>query len=93
MKNINIKSTKKFQTIFMSFVFPFEEKEEDIAKYYILPALLMYSNYKYKTEDSFKKAKIKNYVLSYNVRSNIIGTSGCFTFNIAIPNSHSIKEK
>ena len=90
MKNINIKSTKKFQTIFMSFVFPFEEKEEDIAKYYILPALLMYSNYKYKTEDSFKKAKIKNYVLSYNVRSNIIGTSGCFTFNIAIPNTHSI---
>lgn len=92
MKNIIIKKTKQFETICFRLVFPFEEKEEDMAKLCLLPSMLNYMSKKYPTEEEFKKAKLNNYILSYGCNYSVIGTSGFITFNLITVNPSIIKD-
>ncbi len=93
MKNkIIIKSTKKFETISFRLVFPFEEKEEDIAKIRLLPQMLSFMNSKYPTEEAFKKAKLENYIVGYDTQYAILGTSGFIMFNLMTVDPKLIKD-
>ncbi len=90
--NIVIKSTKKFETISIRLVFPFEEKEEDIAKIRLMPQMLSFMNAKYPTEEAFKKAKLENYIIGFEAQYAILGTSGFMIFNLTTVDPHIIKD-
>ena len=65
MQNVFIKKTKNFETFYFRIVFPYEEKDEDIAKIHLLPKMLIYMNEKLPTEEEFKKYKLAHYILSF----------------------------
>ena len=76
-----------FQTIIVRVMFPYEEKEENLAKISLLPNLLSFMNNRYKTEEEFQINKKKNYILSTNCNRLIVGTTHYLCFSIVIPDS------
>lgn len=81
---------KDFQTIIVRVMFPYEEKEENLAKLSLLPNLLSFMNNKYKTEEEFQINKKKNYILSTSCNRLIVGTTHCLCFSMVIPDSKAL---
>ncbi len=92
MQNVFIKKTKNFETFYFRIVFPYEEKDEDIAKIHLLPKMLIYMNEKLPTEEEFKKYKLAHYILSFSAHHVVLGTSGFFVFNLVTVDNHILKD-
>ena len=90
-KPIFIKN-KNFETILIHVLFPYEEKVDDLAKQTILPSLLAFMNEKYQTESEFQKKRLENYILSFHVKQQTIGTSAAIMFSMTIPDKKNLKE-
>ena len=84
MINLIIKKTKQFETICFRLVFPFEEKEEDMAKICLLPSMLNYMSKKYPTEEEFKKAKLNNFFATTFNNSFIYRSPLCLMYQSSI---------
>lgn len=91
-KKIFFVENKDFQTIQIRVLFPFEEKEKDIAKIALLPNLLIYMNEEYNTEEKYQKAKMENMIQAINCSRIMIGTTGYLSFNLLIPDTHSLRK-
>ena len=89
-KPIFIKN-ENFQTILINIIFPYQEKEEELAKQALLPAMLVYITEKYPTEELFQKKLKENYILSYSARQITIGTTAAFNFHLEIPDKKTLK--
>lgn len=87
-----ILKNKNFQTIMIKVLFPYEEKQKDLANIELLPRMLNYMNNCYKTEEEFQIAKKQNYILGISCTNSIIGTTGCFTFNLIIPDTKTLRK-
>lgn len=85
-KPIIIKN-KNFQTIQIKVLFPFVDKEENLAKTILLPSMLMYMNEKYDTEEKFQREKKKNYILGTGCSKIVVGTTGYFCFSMTVPDA------
>lgn len=79
-----------FQTIQIHVLFPFEEKEADLAKMTLLPTMLMYMNQQYPTEREFQKELKRRYILGASGGRAVIGTTGFFRFQFHIPDSFAL---
>lgn len=90
-KPIFIKN-ENFQTILINIIFPYQEKEEELAKQALLPAMLVYMTEKYPTEELFQKKLKENYILSYSTRQITIGTTAAFNFHLEIPDKKTLKK-
>lgn len=90
-KPIFIKN-ENFQTILINIIFPYQEKEEELAKQALLPAMLVYMTEKYPTEEVFQKQLKENYILSYSARQITIGTTAAFNFHLEIPDKKTLKK-
>ena len=90
-KPIFIKN-ENFQTILINIIFPYQEKEEELAKQALLPAMLVYITEKYPTEELFQKQLKENYILSYSARQITIGTTAAFNFHLEIPDKKTLKK-
>lgn len=90
-KPIFIKN-ENFQTILINIIFPYQEKEEELAKQALLPAMLVYMTEKYPTEELFQKQLKENYILSYSARQITIGTTAAFNFHLEIPDKKILKK-
>ena len=90
-KPIFIKN-ENFQTILINIIFPYQEKEEELAKQALLPAMLVYITEKYPTEELFQKKLKENYILSYSARQITIGTTAAFNFHLEIPDKKTLKK-
>lgn len=90
-KPIFIKN-ENFQTILINIIFPYQEKEEELAKQALLPAMLVYMTEKYPTEELFQKQLKENYILSYSARQITIGTTAAFNFHLEIPDKKTLKK-
>ena len=90
-KPIFIKN-ENFQTILINIIFPYQEKEEELAKQALLPATLVYMTEKYPTEELFQKKLKENYILSYSARQITIGTTAAFNFHLEIPDKKTLKK-
>lgn len=90
-KPIFIKN-ENFQTILINIIFPYQEKEEELAKQALLPAMLVYMTEKYPTEELFQKKLKENYILSYSARQITIGTTAAFNFHLEIPDKKNLKK-
>ena len=89
-KPIFIKN-ENFQTILINIIFPYQEKEEELAKQALLPAMLVYMTEKYPTEELLQKKLKENYILSYSARQITIGTTAAFNFHLEIPDKKTLK--
>lgn len=83
---------ENFQTILINIIFPYQEKEEELAKQALLPAMLVYITEKYPTEELFQKKLKENYILSYSARQITIGTTAAFNFHLEIPDKKTLKK-
>lgn len=90
-KPIFIKN-ENFQTILINIIFPYQEKEKELAKQALLPAMLVYMTEKYPTEELFQKQLKENYILSYSARQITIGTTAAFNFHLEIPDKKTLKK-
>ena len=79
-----------FQTIIVRVMFPYQEKEENLAKLSLLPNMLSFMNNKYKTEDEFLKNRKKNYILSTSCNRLTVGTTHCLCFSMIIPDCNAL---
>ena len=79
-----IKKTRSFETILIRLVFPFKEEEDNIAKNFLLSKTLNGICNKYPTEESFKIALIKNYILRISNGYTVIGTTGFFVYSMVL---------
>lgn len=86
-KPIIIKN-KDFQTVQISVLFPFIDKEENMAKVTLLPSMLVYMTEKYNTEEKFQKMKKTNYILNTRCSKMVVGTTGYFAFNMMVPDTN-----
>lgn len=77
-----------FQTIQINVLFPFVDKEENLAKATLLPSMLVYMTEKYDTEEKFQKMKKKNYILNTACSKIVVGTTGYFSFSMTVPDTH-----
>lgn len=83
---------KELKSIIIKLYFPFEKKEEEIAKKELLPALLVYMNEQYPSEEEFSKETLKNYILHLGCGIETFGTREFYFFILALPNPKLIKE-
>ena len=98
MQTFKIKNTptffknKDFQTITVRLLFPFKNVEERLALTQILPNLLDTVSEKYPTEREFTLAKQKIFILSSYAASALVGDEGYISFELAIPDTYSLKQ-
>ena len=97
MKEITITNptlikNENFETIIISVIFPYQEKIEELAKQALLPAMLMYMNEEYPTEEEFQKALKENYIVDYFAKQITVGTSNSFAFYLVIPDKLTLKK-
>ena len=97
MKEITITNptlikNKNFETIIITVIFPYQEKIEELAKQALLPAMLMYMNEEYPTEEEFQKALKENYIVDYFAKQITVGTSNSFAFYLVIPDKLTLKK-
>ena len=97
MKEITIANptlikNKNFETIIITVIFPYQEKIEELAKQALLPAMLMYMNEEYPTEEEFQKALKENYIVDYFAKQITVGTSNSFAFYLVIPDKLTLKK-
>ena len=85
-----IVKNKDFQTIIVRVLFPYQEVEDELAKFTLLPNLLIFMNNKYNTEEEFQKQKKKNYILSTSCSRLTIGTTAFLCFSMIIPDTNSL---
>lgn len=83
---------ENFKTIQIRLMFPFLEKEEYIPYYQLLPSMLSYMDQKYSTEDLFQKNRKKNYIIHIGCSKVVIGTYGCFLFDLIIPDTFTLNK-
>ena len=81
---------KDFQSVIIKIFFPFDEKEEELAKSVLLPSLLTSISEHYPTEEAFHKEKKRNYILGINCLRTVIGNTGAYVFNLVIPDTYSL---
>lgn len=79
-----------FQTIIVRIMFPYQEKEENLAKLSLLPNMLSFMNNKYQTEDEFLKNRKKNYILSTSCNRLTVGTTHCLCFSMIVPDCNAL---
>ena len=87
-----IYNNKDFKTIQIRLMFPFLEKGEFIPYYQLLPSMLSYMNQKYPTEDLFQRNRKKNYIIHIGCSKIVIGTYGCFLFDLIIPDTYTLNK-
>ncbi len=97
MKEITITNptlikNENFETIIISVIFPYQEKIEELAKQALLPAMLMYMNEEYPTEEEFQKALKENYIVDYFAKQITVGTTNSFAFYLVIPDKLTLKK-
>lgn len=97
MKEITITNptlikNENFETIIITVIFPYQEKIEELAKQALLPAMLMYMNEEYPTEEEFQKALKENYIVDYFAKQITVGTSNSFAFYLVIPDKLTLKK-
>ena len=97
MKEITITNptlikNENFETIIISVIFPYQEKIEELAKQALLPAMLMYMNEEYPTEEEFQKALKENYIVDYLAKQITVGTTNYFAFYLVIPDKLTLKK-
>lgn len=97
MKEITITNptlikNENFETIIITVIFPYQEKIEELAKQALLPAMLMYMNEEYPTEEKFQKALKENYIVDYFAKQITVGTTNFFAFYLVIPDKLTLKK-
>ena len=97
MKEITIANptlikNENFETIIITVIFPYQEKIEELAKQALLPAMLMYMNEEYPTEEEFQKALKENYIVDYFAKQITVGTTNFFAFYLIIPDKLTLKK-
>ena len=97
MKEITIANptlikNENFETIIITVIFPYQEKIEELAKQALLPAMLMYMNEEYPTEEEFQKALKENYIVDYLAKQITVGTTNFFAFYLVIPDKLTLKK-
>lgn len=97
MKEITITNptlikNENFETIIITVIFPYQEKIEELAKQALLPAMLMYMNEEYPTEEEFQKALKENYIVDYFAKQITVGTTNSFAFYLVIPDKLTLKK-
>lgn len=97
MKEITITNptlikNENFETIIITVIFPYQEKIEELAKQALLPAMLMYMNEEYPTEEEFQKALKENYIVDYLAKQITVGTTNYFAFYLVIPDKLTLKK-
>ena len=97
MKEITIANptlikNENFETIIITVIFPYQEKIEELAKQALLPAMLMYMNEEYPTEEEFQKALKENYIVDYLAKQITVGTTNYFAFYLVIPDKLTLKK-
>ena len=97
MKEITIANptlikNENFETIIITVIFPYQEKIEELAKQALLPAMLMYMNEEYPTEEEFQKALKENYIVDYFAKQITVGTTNYFAFYLVIPDKLTLKK-
>lgn len=97
MKEITIANptlikNENFETIIITVIFPYQEKIEELAKQALLPAMLMYMNEEYPTEEEFQKTLKENYIVDYFAKQITVGTSNSFAFYLVIPDKLTLKK-
>ena len=97
MKEITITNptlikNENFETIIITVIFPYQEKIEKLAKQALLPAMLMYMNEEYPTEEKFQKALKENYIVDYFAKQITVGTTNYFAFYLVIPDKLTLKK-
>ncbi len=97
MKEITITNptlikNENFETIIITVIFPYQEKIEELAKQALLPAMLMYMNEEYPTEEEFQKALKENYIVDYFAKQITVGTTNYFAFYLVIPDKLTLKK-
>ena len=97
MKEITITNptlikNENFETIIITVIFPYQEKIEELAKQALLPAMLMYMNEEYPTEEEFQKALKENYIVDYFAKQITVGTTNFFAFYLVIPDKLTLKK-
>ncbi len=97
MKEITIANptlikNENFETIIITVIFPYHEKIEELAKQALLPAMLMYMNEEYPTEEEFQKALKENYIVDYFAKQITVGTTNFFAFYLIIPDKLTLKK-
>lgn len=97
MKEITITNptlikNENFETIIITVIFPYQEKIEELAKQALLPAMLMYMNEEYPTEEEFQKTLKENYIVDYFAKQITVGTSNSFAFYLVIPDKLTLKK-
>ena len=98
MKEITITNptlikNENFETIIITVIFPYQEKIEELAKQALLPAMLMYMNEEYPTEEEFQKALKENYIVDYFAKQITVGTTNYFAFYLVIPDKLTLKKE
>ena len=66
MANINYLDNKKFKTLIIKFLYPFEISKENLACMCMLPRLLINTSEKFRKEDEFQKEFLRNYILNFS---------------------------
>lgn len=83
--NIFFVKNSDFHTLQIKVIFPFYDKEENIANLILLPAMVSFMNQEYDTEEKFQKNRQKNYILSTGCSKSILGTNVFFSYSMNIP--------
>lgn len=91
-ENLLIKTTNRFNTLIISFVFPFTLVDEDIAKSAILPSLLIMTNNKCQEESLFRRKLIENLIIDIYCGLGRIGKQRTLNFTLIIPDQETIKQ-
>lgn len=92
MKSVTIKNkpvifnNKDFQSIQIKVFFPFKRDEKKFALFDVLPGMLHSVCKKYPTEESFRNAIRKLYILSLYCRNYMIGDMCYYVMTLNIPN-------
>lgn len=79
-----------FQTIQIAVLFPYRVILDEIAKTSLLPALLVYMNKKYDSEEKFLKGKLKNFILSLDCSIITTALTNFISFVMVVPDKKSI---
>lgn len=92
MANINYLDNKKFKTLIIKFLYPFEISKENLACMCMLPRLLINTSEKFRKEDEFQKEFLRNYILNFSYNRIELVKQCFYCFNLVVPAPKEIDE-
>lgn len=92
MQNVYMQKNKNFNTIIIKILFPFSYEKKEVLKKTILPAMLVYTNQKWKEEEDFRKEISKRSILSLKSGMIEIGKQCFLSFTCVMPDKKTVEE-